>query len=154
MKNNGRIGLRREQWDYIIWGAVSAILNVGGFHLLIFVGADYKVANIIILIANRFFCYITNKIFVFRTKCENGIQLLKEIVSFFLARFATLLLDYFGVILLSEKVGLNVILSKMIFTFLVVIFNYLLGKWFVFKKSNKDVKEGMFCETDHTNTVL
>ena len=84
-----KITINGEQRDYIIWGAASAVLNIGGFQLLIFMGADYKTANIITLIANRFFCYITNKIFVFRTKCDDWQQLIKEIVLFILARSVT-----------------------------------------------------------------
>ncbi|MCI9296569.1 MAG: GtrA family protein [Lachnospiraceae bacterium] len=129
-----KITISREQRDYIIWGAASAVLNIGGFQLLIFMGADYKTANIITLIANRFFCYITNKIFVFRTKCDGWQQLIKEIVLFILARSVTLLMDYFGVVLLVEVIGIKSFISKAVLMVLVVLTNYLSGKWFVFKK--------------------
>ena len=97
-------------------------------------GADYKTANIITLIANRFFCYITNKIFVFRTKCDDWQQLIKEIVLFILARSVTFLMDYFGVVLLVEVIGIKSFISKAVLMVLVVLTNYLSGKWFVFKK--------------------
>lgn len=129
-----KITISREQRDYIIWGAASAVLNIGGFQLLIFMGADYKTANIITLIANRFFCYITNKIFVFRTKCDDWQQLIKEIVLFILARSVTFLMDYFGVVLLVEVIGIKSFISKAVLMVLVVLTNYLSGKWFVFKK--------------------
>lgn len=129
-----KITINGEQRDYIIWGAASAVLNIGGFQLLIFMGADYKTANIITLIANRFFCYITNKIFVFRTKCDGWQQLIKEIVLFILARSVTLLMDYFGVVLLVEVIGIKSFISKAVLMVLVVLTNYLSGKWFVFKK--------------------
>ena len=129
-----KITISREQRDYIIWGAASAVFNIGGFQLLIFMGADYKTANIITLIANRFFCYITNKIFVFRTKCDGWQQLIKEIVLFILARSVTLLMDYFGVVLLVEVIGIKSFISKAVLMVLVVLTNYLSGKWFVFKK--------------------
>ena len=129
-----KITISREQRDYIIWGAASAVLNIGGFQLLIFMGADYKTANIITLIANRFFCYITNKIFVFRTKCDDWQQLIKEIVLFILARSVTFLMDYFGVVFLVEVIGIKSFISKAVLMVLVVLTNYLSGKWFVFKK--------------------
>ncbi len=129
-----KITINGEQRDYIIWGAASAVLNIGGFQLLIFMGADYKTANIITLIANRFFCYITNKIFVFRTKCDDWQQLVKEIVLFILARSVTFLMDYFGVVLLVEVIGIKSFISKAVLMVLVVLTNYLSGKWFVFKK--------------------
>jgi Predicted membrane protein len=129
-----KITINGEQRDYIIWGAASAVLNIGGFQLLIFMGADYKTANIITLIANRFFCYITNKIFVFRTKCDDWQQLIKEIVLFILARSVTFLMDYFGVVLLVEVIGIKSFISKAVLMVLVVLTNYLSGKWFVFKK--------------------
>ena len=129
-----KITINGEQRDYIIWGAASAVLNIGGFQLLIFMGADYKTANIITLIANRFFCYITNKIFVFRTKCDDWQQLIKELVLFILARSVTFLMDYFGVVLLVEVIGIKSFISKAVLMVLVVLTNYLSGKWFVFKK--------------------
>ena len=129
-----KITINGEQRDYIIWGAASAVLNIGGFQLLIFMGADYKTANIITLIANRFFCYITNKIFVFRTKCDDWQQLVKEIVLFILAWSVTFLMDYFGVVLLVEVIGIKSFISKAVLMVLVVLTNYLSGKWFVFKK--------------------
>ena len=129
-----KITINGEQRDYIIWGAASAVLNIGGFQLLIFMGADYKTANIITLIANRFFCYITNKIFVFRTQCDDWQQLVKEIVLFILARSVTFLMDYFGVVLLVEVIGIKSFISKAVLMVLVVLTNYLSGKWFVFKK--------------------
>ena len=127
----------REFKAYIVWGVISSILNVVLFRLLTLTGLEYRIANIITLLAVRVFCYLTNKFFVFKTRTEGIIALLKEIVSFFLARMVTFFMDYFGVILLVEVVGIDSLISKIFIAVLVIICNYVFSKFFVFKKQKE-----------------
>lgn len=128
------VKIKKEARDYIIWGVVAAVVNIGIFQLLLLCGINYRISNIIALLFIRFFCYFTNKFFVFKTKSENMIALLKEMTFFFLARMVSLFIDYFGVILLVEGFKAEKFASKLIVTFLVVLTNYLFSKFVVFKK--------------------
>lgn len=142
MKNSiiARIKASKEIKDYIIWGAIAAVVNVGTFRLLVLGGMDYKVANISALVINRFFCYFTNKFFVFKTKSKNFVSMIKEMVSFFLSRLVSFFIDYFGVIFLVEFMKMNETIGKIFIAFVVIMSNFFFSKFFVFKK-NKDMEE-------------
>lgn len=129
---------KKESVRYIFWGAASSILNIALYSLLVYAGINYQLANFATLITVKLFCYITNKLFVFHTKCENIRELLAEILKFFAARMMTFLMDYFGLILLVEKIGADKFVSKIFLTILVIIVNYCLSKVFVFRTRHED----------------
>lgn len=125
---------KREMTQYVIWGVLSAILNVGLFQILILGSVDYRIANLITIIVVKIFCYVTNKFFVFRTPYEGLKVLLKEMMAFIFARGVTSILDYVGVLVLVELVNCREMLSKCIMAVVVVVVNYIFSKFFVFKK--------------------
>ena len=125
---------KREMIQYIIWGVLSAVLNVGLFQILILGSVDYRIANLITIIVVKIFCYVTNKFFVFRTPYEGLKVLLKEMMAFIFARGVTSILDYVGVLVLVELVNCREMLSKCIMAVVVVVVNYIFSKFFVFKK--------------------
>lgn len=129
-----RLKSSKEFRNYIIWGVISVIVNIVLFQILVTAGLRYRVANIITLIFIRFFCYTTNKLFVFKTRCGSVGALLKEMLYFFLARMVTFAMDYFGVIFLVEVIGLHPLVSKAGLSVVVIISNYLFSKLFVFTK--------------------
>lgn len=124
---------KKEQAAYVIWGVVSSILNIGIFQFLIFIGIDYKVSNIIALFFIRIFCYITNKFFVFHTKCRDWKELLREFFVFFCVRIFTFFVDFCSVLFLAEVIQLHLFVSKIISSFVVVSMNYFFSRLFVFK---------------------
>ena len=95
---------------------------------------DPMIANIFSWILAVLFAYITNRIWVFDSNAEDMNGILKEMVSFFGGRVATLLMEevilYVGIKLLS----MNSIGVKVSAQILVLIGNYLISKLFVFKK--------------------
>lgn len=125
---------KREMIQYIIWGALSAILNVGLFQILILGSVDYRIANLITIIVVKIFCYVTNKFFVFRTPYEGLKVLLKEMLAFIFARGVTSILDYVGVLVLVELFKCQEMFSKCVMAVVVVVVNYIFSKFFVFKK--------------------
>lgn len=134
--------IKKEISDYFIWGGIAAAVNVGMFQLLLLCGINYKISNIITLIFIRFFCYFTNKLFVFRTKSESMVAMFKEMAYFFLGRILSLFVDYFGVIFLIEGFEAEEFVSKFIIAFLVVLTNYSFSKFVVFRKKDGN-EEGL-----------
>lgn len=129
----GRL-VNRETLSYLFWGVVTTLLNIGLFQLLLFFGLDYRIANVITLVVVKIAAYLCNKIFVFRSRCGSFGALLLEILRYILARGFTMLVDYFGLILLVGVLGLRPeIIGKIITTLVVVILNYFLGKFGVFR---------------------
>ena len=124
----------REFISYGIFGVLTTLLHFLLFYILIKIGIKYYIANIITLITIKALAYILNKIFVFKSKCKNKKELFKEIFKYIISRLFTMILDYFGLILLVEVFNMNELLGKGIILILVIIINYFLCKLFVYKK--------------------
>ena len=84
------------------------------------------------------FAYPTNRIFVFESKTKTIKEFLKEMISFFLARVLSGILCDVGTFAVMVRVfKINDIFSKIVTQVMVVILNYILSKFVVFKKENK-----------------
>ena len=126
--------INKEFINYTIFGIITTLLHILLFWLLIKLGIKFYIANIITLIIIKSLAYILNKVFVFKTKCKNIIELFQEIFKYIISRIFTMILDYFGLILLVQIYNINELLSKIIVLVVVIIINYFLSKLFVYKK--------------------
>lgn len=127
--------------NYIIVGGLTTLVNLVVKYVLLFTvlkadnAFELQVAIIISWIAAVSFAYVTNRIFVFKSKNKN---IFKEVVSFFGARVATLLMEMFIMWFFITLLKLNTDFYVLIFTFitqvLIMVGNYILSKVFVFKK--------------------
>lgn len=129
--------LNRETIAYVFWGISTTLINIAVYSLLCFL-IDYKIANIIAIVTGKVYAYFVNKYFVFRHRCLDWRELLKEIGSFVATRGFSGVIDYFGVILLVEIFSVEKKISKYVITILVMIMNYIFGKWIVFKKKHQE----------------
>lgn len=125
----------RETVSYVIFGALTSIVNIGVFEFFFLTGSDYRTANLIALITAKLFAYVVNKVFVFRTRTGSVGALLREFGLFTLARGSTMIVDWIGLILLVSMLGLSEHIGKLIITVIVVILNYVFGKFLVFRKT-------------------
>jgi len=94
----------------------------------------YFVANLFSLLAGKVWGYFVNKRFVYRTKTQNVFDLVKEIFRYSFARGATGFIDYFGLIILVEIFYFDERISKYFLTSIVILLNYIFGKFIVFKR--------------------
>ena len=136
MKNAMQKLVNRETILYGIVGIGTSILNVLLFQILQYF-LDYKIANIITLVLVKVAAYILNKNLVFHSHADSFTGLLKEIFRFIIARGATMLFDYFGLIILVDYFGSNKLFSKCAITILVIVLNYVIGKKHVFKDAQR-----------------
>ena len=123
----------KEIINYLIFGFLAFLVSMGTYFIarLVF---NYVISNIISWIVAVIFAYMTNKAFVFQS-ITNSIQaLIKEFVSFIAGRAFTLFLETFTIYLLFDVVGFNEFIVKVIGQAVVIITNYLLSKFFIFKK--------------------
>lgn len=116
---------------YICTGIATTILNIALYQLLLKY-VDYKISNLIAIISAKVLAYVLQKHFVFRTKCSNAVELIKEIVRYTLSRGFTGIVDYFGVIFLVEICRFNESYVKYFVMLIVIVLNYVLGKKAVF----------------------
>ena len=124
---------KKEVTRYLIWGVITVIVNYISY-LLLKIIRPYQIANLISIIFTKIFAYYTNKKYVFRS--VTGVwEQIKEIVRFILGRGFTGLVDFFGLIMLTELFLIDDRLGKVIMIVITTILNYFLGKVFVFKQS-------------------
>lgn len=128
---------------YLIMGVLSMIVNFAvQFGLLFTVldasdGFQLQLSVVIAWIAAVLFAYITNRIFVFKSKNNK----LKEFVNFIIARIFTLglemLIIWFFITLLEFNSNFWVVVWKLFAQAVVIISNYIFSKLFIFKKDEK-----------------
>ena len=97
------------------------------------VALELQFANIISWIVGVTFAYVTNRIFVFKSKSKD---VLNEAISFVLSRIATLLIDMGIMFLFVTLLHQNDTLFKIISQIVVIVSNYVFSKLFVFKNGN------------------
>lgn len=127
--------INKETFAYAVCGVFTMALGIAVYQLLLYAGMYYQHANLISLIIGKLAAYLCNKIFVFKVFQKTFFGWLKEFGRFIIARGATFLIDYFGVIIAVELLGWDEVLSKYFFVVLVLILNYIFGKLIVFKKT-------------------
>lgn len=133
-----------EQINYLIVGGLTTIVGVGSKLLLLFTildqtnGLQLQIAEIISWILAVLFAYITNRIFVFKSKVKGKNQV-REALNFVKGRVFTQLIQmfimWFFVTLLKLNSNIWVIIFTLICQVMQIILNYVISKLLVFKKS-------------------
>ena len=137
-KQMGKIGelfnKYRELIVYVFFGGLTTLVNWVTYGLLtgIFDSLNLSVANSIAWIISVVFAFFTNKFWVFEHKSDEHI--LREFVTFFGARALSGLVEIGGFALLVDLCKFNDWVVKIAIAVFVVIFNYVLSKFLIFKK--------------------
>ena len=129
----------KEVINYLVFGGLTTIVNFVAYCVFArLIGIDEVVSSGLSWFVSVIFAYVTNKIFVFDSKTETKKDLIKECVSFFLARIVSGIACDVGTFALMVKVfHINDIFSKIVTQVMVVVVNYLFSKFIVFKKETK-----------------
>ncbi len=129
----------KEIINYLIVGGLTTFVSMAIFYGSTWTFLDgndafqLQIANVISWIGAVAFSYFANRLFVFESKSP---QILKEMISFISSRLLTLLLDMGTMWLLSTILNINYNISKLVAMVLVTVGNYVISKFFVFKKGN------------------
>lgn len=133
--------------SYLFWGVCTTVVSWGSYTLLMCFLDDFQVLEVVaVMISNVFswvcaviFSFVTNKIFVFKSKSWKKDVFVQEAVKFVTTRFVTGALEIVLVpalvfVGLNQKVfGIDGMLSKIVVSIFVVILNYICSKIFIFK---------------------
>lgn len=123
--------------NYLIVGGLTTVVSLGTYYFCVYTFLDpenafqLQLANIISWICCVTFAYFANRIFVFKSKRKDK---LKEAVSFYSSRIATLLMDMSIMFVFVTLIGFNDKIMKLVVQVVVTILNYVLSKLLVFKK--------------------
>lgn len=123
-----------EVINYLIVGGMTTLVSIGVYALFTkCFHINYMIANVISWIISVLFAYITNRIFVFKSKNDN---ILIEIYQFFKYRIFSFLIEIFLMYVFVELINIDDMISKVIVQIIVIILNYVFSKLFVFKKES------------------
>lgn len=121
---------------YFFWYALGwEKIYVGKFALGTFAG------NLIGIVAAILFAYVTNKKYVFVSKTNGMNELLSEFFRFVGGRVSTLIIELGGVQLaaiLFPNSGTLLFIAKLVTQILVVIINYFISKFLVFRGNKEE----------------
>ena len=123
---------------YGVVGVMTTVINLGIFYIAsLFLGKELiaiNIANILAWVGGVSFAFIANKLVVFKSKSFEKGKLIKEILSFVAARVASL---GFEVLVLNVGIGLleiNEMVCKVVAQVGIILMNYVLSKYIIFKK--------------------
>lgn len=134
---------KTEAMRYLVFGALATVVNIAVFALFNAVGAATLVSNTIAWIISVLFAYITNKYCVFESKTTSAKDLLREFISFVVARLATFGIETLMMLVTIDFWHWNALVMKVIANIVVIILNFVFSKLFIFKNKSeaKVVKE-------------
>jgi putative flippase GtrA len=130
-----------EVWNYLIVGGLTTVLSITVKLLLLKTvfdqtdGLQLQLAEIVSWIIAVLFAYVTNGIFVFKSKSKN---IIKELINFTSGRVFTQLIQMLIMFIFVTLLTLNSDTWVLIFTLICqvmqIVLNYIISKLFVFKK--------------------
>ena len=133
-----------EVVNYLVVGGLTTIVAIGSKLLLLATildqtnGLELQIAEIISWFLAVTFAYVTNRIFVFKSKAS-GSKCAREIFNFFKGRIATQLIQmfimWFFVTLLKLDSNVCVLVFTLVCQVMQIVLNYVISKLLVFKKS-------------------
>lgn len=125
----------RRQILYLFFGGCTTLVNIVVYFLCYKIcGIPNVPANILAWVFAVLFAFVTNKIWVFESRSLSFAVLLKECAAFFAARILTGLLDIGIMFATVDHFHRSALIWKVISNIIVIIFNYIASKRFIFKK--------------------
>ena len=131
----------QEGMRYLIFGALSTFVNIISYVILASLilrwipseSLKVNISEIISFIISIIFAYITNKLYVFKSKTNSIKELIKEITSFTSCRIFT---EILSILMMNIAIWLHIndILMKIVANIVVIILNFVLSKVLIFTK--------------------
>lgn len=129
-----------EVISYLFFGVLTTLINLVTFWILSTVfNLETIAATVAAWIIAVAFAFITNKIWVFKSKTKTNQETTKEAVMFVIARLVTLGIEVFLMWLMVDNFKQDKLIWKLLCNIITVILNYLFSKLIVFKE--KKTKE-------------
>ena len=124
-----------EVISYLFFGVLTTLINLATFWILSTVfNLETIAATIAAWIIAVAFAFITNKIWVFKSKTKTNQETTKEAVMFVIARLITLGIEVFLMWLMVDNFKQDKLIWKLLCNIITVILNYLFSKLIVFKE--------------------
>jgi len=135
----------REIINYLFFGGCTTLVSWATYALFVGgCGMGVVPGKILSWICAVVFAYVTNKLWVFFSQQKDAAMLLREAIEFFASRAATGVVEIGGLPLLMSLgldqplFGVKGFWANIVVTVIVIILNYFLSKYLVFRKKEKE----------------
>lgn len=130
----------REYVLYILYGVLTTGVNFLTYFVLVKkLGISTVTSNVDATLVSIIFAYVTNKLYVFKSRKDTFRDLVEEFSKFSCGRLATGILDTIIVVLGVDYIKANEIIVKTLSCLIVIILNYAISKLIVF--NSNDIKQ-------------
>lgn len=134
--------INRETIMYLIFGVLTTVVSFLSAGIAKYylekagcnVDVVSTVSTIISWICAVTFAYVTNRFWVFSERAHGAKAILLEALSFYGGRVFTLLVETLMMWLGNSVLGINYWVTKVVACVIVLILNYLISKFFIFRK--------------------
>ena len=127
---------KKEIILYLIFGVLTTVVSLATYYLCTITflnpnnAIEIQIANIISWITCVTFAFFTNRKYVFESKED----IKKEGIKFYISRLSALLIDVVMIFVFVSLLKINDKIIKLVNQVIIIIFNYIASKLFVFKK--------------------
>ena len=134
----------REAIAYVFFGGLTTIGGWVAYALVVNIGIELNLSNILSWVCGVTFAFVVNKWFVFQSKSVEKKTVLRELGSFFGSRIFTGVIAWvlFPILLWAgidqTFFGTEGFIAKVITSIIEIILNWVLSKYFVFKKERSE----------------
>ena len=134
----------REAIAYVFFGGLTTIVGWVAYALFVNIGIELNLSNILSWVCGVTFAFVVNKWFVFQSKSVEKKTVLRELGSFFGSRIFTGVIAWvlFPILLWAgidqTFFGTEGFIAKVIKRIIEIILNWVLSKYFVFKKERSE----------------
>ncbi len=119
---------------YAIFGVLTTLVNVAAYWVAAHpLSLGTMASTVLAWILAVLFAYVTNRKWVFHSEAKGAGAIVKEMISFFLCRLATGVVDWLCMFLFVETLHWNDVIIKFGANVLVIILNYVASKLVIFR---------------------
>lgn len=133
--------VKTEIFLYILVGFLTTVVNIlvfkgllKSFNVSNETNLSWKLAEVIAFVIAVLFAFICNKIFVFHSSDFSISRIGKEISGFIAGRVITELINFGIMWYMIDKKNCDELFTKIIASIVVIVLNYVISKFIVFKK--------------------
>ena len=131
----------KQYWDkykdvilYLVFGVFTTVVNIVSYWLCAHVlGLGVMASSVIAWALAVFFAYVTNRTMVFHSSATGKGEILNEIGYFFACRLGSGVVDWVIMFVFVTVLYFNDMIVKIAANFIVIVLNYVLSKFVIFK---------------------
>ncbi len=130
----------KETFLYAVSGVLTTLVNFTTSYFLYNVcGINENITNAVAWITAIIFAFLAAHFFVFGTSAKekgNNISPLKRFIMFVFGRLFTLFIELFATYVFVTRLKNDFWIIKFIISAIIIVLNYIISKFIVFKKNN------------------